>query len=147
MVTLPRSPLKRKSPMRRRGGKRSTKAGRAHMGQVRELQCIACELEKCDQPNKTEAHHCNAGGKAGNKRRGDEQTLPLCKWHHVGEPPMGMTASEAAFKFGPSLARASRSFRDAYGTDDELLAKVAARLNMTANFTNSLNQEAKCLPR
>jgi hypothetical protein len=76
----------------------------------------------------TQEHHLNLGGNAGQKRRGDEFSIPLGPWHHVGEPPRGMTKADAAIKFGPSLALQSRQFRAAYGSDDELLAVTNAKL-------------------
>lgn len=88
---------------------------------VKQLKCLACEIEDVDQPAITHEHHLNLGGKAGQKRLGDEYSVALCAWHHVGEPPNGMTASEATFHYGPSLARSSRRFRECYGEDVKLL--------------------------
>jgi hypothetical protein len=71
-----------------------------------------------------EIHHLNLGGRAGQKRRGDEFTIPLCTWHHRGEPFNHFTVTRMREAFGPSLARTSKAFREAFGTDDELLAKT-----------------------
>lgn len=100
-----------------------------HMRRVRMLPCIACGIEGVRQPNPTEAHHCNFNGKAGQPRRGDEFVLPLCQHHHRGVPKVGMTSIDMAETYGPSLAKSSRRFRERYGTDDFLLAKVEAMLN------------------
>lgn len=94
------------------------------------MPCIACEKEKMAQPSRTEEHHLNTGGRAGQKRRGDDYSIPLCGWHHRGAISPGRTASWMAYFFGPSLARSSKRFRDRYGTDDELLEIVNSRLDM-----------------
>lgn len=91
---------------------------------LKEMGCIACWKDGC--PNiLPEIHHLNLGGKAGQKRRGDKYTIPLCVWHHQGHR---MHASQDAswhyIQFGPSLKHHSREFRETYGSDEELLAKV-----------------------
>lgn len=108
---------------------------------VRAMPCIACEIEGVQQPSPTEEHHLNLGGKAGQKRLGDEYSIPLCGHHHRGEPPGEITASQALYIFGPSLARNSKLFRATYGTDQELLARVNARLDTSqANGSAEHNQ-------
>lgn len=88
---------------------------------VKSLPCICCKIEDVRQVQPTDEHHLNLGGKAGQKRRGDSYSVPLCAWHHQGYPPEGMNASEATFAMGPSLARSSKRFRETYGNDDRLL--------------------------
>lgn len=96
---------------------------------LRRIGCIACLLDKSNlQCGPVEIHHLNAGGHAGQKRRGDEYTIPLGRFHHRGEPPEGMTKSEATFVYGPSLALDSKQFRFAYGDDDSLLAITQHKL-------------------
>jgi hypothetical protein len=139
-MTLSRyTPITRRSPMRRKAGKR--RRNPKHMAKVKVMQCIACVIEECDQPSQTEVHHCNEGGHAGQKRRGDDFVLPLCAWHHRGQAPAGMTVSEALYHLGPPLTHSKR-FRESYGTDDELLAMVTG--NMPAPSAKSLNQEESC---
>lgn len=77
------------------------------------LTCPGCGI--------TEIHHLNGGGKAGQKRRGDEYTVPLGTWAHRGVPLAGWTAKQMEVTYGPSLARNSKAFRARYGTDDLLL--------------------------
>ena len=50
-------------------------------------------------------------------------TIPLCTWHHRGEPN-GLGVKWMEVNVGPSLARQSKRFRELYGTDDELLEKT-----------------------
>jgi hypothetical protein len=99
---------------------------------VKSLQCIACQKEGCEQLQSTEEHHLNVGGKAGQKRRGNEYSIPLCGHHHRGEPPEGMTATDAYVILGPSLARNSVQFRCEYGSDDALLAETNEQLRSVA---------------
>jgi hypothetical protein len=81
---------------------------------LKEIGCIACWMEG-DMNVHPEIHHLNLGGHAGQKRRGDEFTIPLCEWHHQGKVPE---------RRGPSLKWSPKVFREKYGTDDQLLAKV-----------------------
>lgn len=96
------------------------------------LPCLACEMEQVPQPNRTQEHHLNLGGKAGQKRRGNAYSVPLCAWHHVAHAPNGMTKARATFLYGPSLAGHSKLFRSLYGSDDSLLAKTNAQLTVAA---------------
>jgi hypothetical protein len=90
---------------------------------LKEMGCIACWKDgRLDVY--PEIHHLNLGGRAGQKRRGDEFTIPLCRWHHQGHDLPGLTIAERVELWGPSLKLHSRAFRDRYGSDDELLAKV-----------------------
>lgn len=96
---------------------------------LKEMGCIASWLDgRANVP--AEIHHLNLGGKAGQARRGDECTIPLSAWHHRGEPLPGYTATQMCELYGPSLARQSRAFRERYGSDDELLAKVNDLIRM-----------------
>jgi hypothetical protein len=95
-----------------------------------EMGCIACWKDGC--PNTAaEIHHLNLGGHAGQKRRGDEFTIPLCKWHHQAHRMNGFTSEWHYLHLGPSLAKHSREFREKYGLDDELLAKVNDLIRQT----------------
>lgn len=119
----------------------------AHMLRVKEGVCIACLL-RCaagllpyqwvqvghDGTDATfwgmlEAHHT----KSGNVRRGHFMTVGLCPWHHRGNqamPPSGWTHSLLRDRYGVSLADGSGIyFRQAYGTDDDLLEVQAAYLD------------------
>lgn len=100
-----------------------TKAERAHLAAVKAMPCIACGADWTPTWS-TEVHHTLSG----NRRRGHMFVLPLCSWHHRGEPLDGWAARSMELTFGPSLARSSRQFRERYGSDDELLAQVNALL-------------------
>lgn len=79
---------------------------------------------------KTEQHHLNGGGHAGQKRRPDGDDIGLCGWHHRGsfnESAMpggysGMVwADGKAAIHGPSWAQGSKKFHNDYPSDDVLL--------------------------
>ena len=98
---------------------------------IKAMPCLACELEgRLDQCGPTEEHHLNFDGKAGQKRRGDDDTIPLGTWHHQGAPKRGYTAEKMAGLYGPSLKSQSKAFRATYGSDDELLARVNRKLGL-----------------
>jgi hypothetical protein len=87
---------------------------------IQEIGCLACRqrgwFSGC------QVHHLNLDGKAGQVRRGDQCTIGLCPWHHVGEPLSPLSSRDCRAKLGPSLKFQSRAFREEFGSDDELLA-------------------------
>ncbi len=99
-----------------------TKAQVERFEAMQEIGCIACR--KMGNRGGAEIHHLNLGGKAGQKRRGHDFTIPLCAWHHRGVPMPGLSVAWTTLNRGPSLSTQSRLFRAAFGTDDELLAEV-----------------------
>ena len=88
------------------------------------IGCIACRIHEMVY-RYPEIHHLNLGGKAGQKRRGHQFTIPLCSWHHQGTVDLGWNSVEMVQKHGPSLAKQSRRFREVFGSDDELLEQTA----------------------
>lgn len=105
-----------------------TVAERAHLAAVKALPCVACSALHILSPDwacgPTEVHHLLSG----NKRRGHMFVLPLGRWHHRAVTLSGWSAGLMDGVYGPSLARGSKPFRDRFGSDDELLAKVHAML-------------------
>jgi len=104
---------------------------------LKSLGCVACKIYGF-HTDQVDIHHLNECGQAGRKRRGDEFTIPLCKWHHVGRVPNGMISRAAGALFGPSLAKESKRFREIFGTDDQLLeytnVYVESRKRMNVRF-------------
>lgn len=45
---------------------------------VRQLPCVACSIYATGQHSRTEVHHLNLDGHAGQVRRGDDFSIPLC---------------------------------------------------------------------
>lgn len=124
--------------------KRPTKAEQARMARLKEMPCMAChqlsivpELEKVWSTffgsvfgsvcGPTEVQHLIRG----NKRRGHMATIPLGAWHHRGIPQEGFSADDMKLIWGPSLARSSKAFHAAFGSDDELLARTNKLLEST----------------
>jgi hypothetical protein len=102
-------------------------ADQRRMERFPHVGCVACRLDGRRNFN-TQAHHLNEHGRAGQKRRGDAFTIPLCPWHHQGLPPNGKDSKWATEHMGPSLAKQSKAFRERYGNDDSLLAYTNDRL-------------------
>jgi len=106
----PKPPKKPRKAVRKVSAKRADylasgarKEGLAHMGLVSQLPCLVCGCYG------VEVHHLPYP-------RGDMRTIPLCPRHHRRE-------------FGPGAYHYSRSaFNEAHGSDDKLLARVAAMI-------------------
>jgi hypothetical protein len=87
-----------------------------------ELGCLACRRRGWfGQP--CQVHHLNLDQHAGQQRLGDEYTIGLCPWHHVGECFQGRTKEWMRDHFGPSMKHEPVKFRDEFGSDLELLAE------------------------
>ena len=100
----------------------TTKADRARFDALQKIGCIACRSRGVYSQG--DVHHLLSGG----RRRGHRYTVLLCCWHHRGNPPDDVTTAEANRYYGPSLARAPKSFRAEFGDDETLLATVDALL-------------------
>lgn len=66
--------------------------------------------------------------KSGNIRRGHLFGFASCPWHHRRIPMVDVTFRDMLAIFGPSLLDGSRTFRECYGTDDELIELQAESL-------------------
>lgn len=88
---------------------------------IYEIGCIVCLGFAWKTP--CQAHHLNLGQHAGQKRLGDEATIGLCPWHHVGEPIAGMSQQLCTYMLGPSMKHEPVRFREVFGTDEQLLAR------------------------
>jgi hypothetical protein len=86
------------------------------MAAMKEFGCICCRI-LLGEYVETEVNHILSGG----VRVGHEATYCLCPWHHRGVPNMGWTARMMEDRYGPSLARGSKPFHRAFGSDAELL--------------------------
>jgi hypothetical protein len=104
------------------------KAREHRFRRLKEMGCLCCLMQdKHFHCGPIEIHHLNGGGQAGQKRRGDEFTIPLGKWHHQGQRLEGYLRVEMERIYGPSL-KSSRAFRERFGTDDGLLAYANERI-------------------
>ena len=103
-----------------------TQAEAARIMAIKEGPCMAClvlvergEIQRFKADGPCDAHHL----KSGNIRRGHMETIALCGWHHRQIPDWAHTVQDMREGFGPSLMDESRRFREAFGTDDELLER------------------------
>lgn len=93
------------------------------------MPCIACLIFEAQMNGgRVEAHHLVDKGYRKHSG-GDDATIPLCAWHHRGEPPrLDMRQSQCIAIFGPSLALSKRAFVVRFGSERELLARTKAML-------------------
>lgn len=104
---------------------------------IHDMPCECCEMEAewardrgtpvLGQPNRTEAHHV-VEQSYRKHQGGDEASIPLCGWHHRGEPLMSMTVKEMKFCHGPSLRLHKREFVALYGRERVLLIRVNRKI-------------------
>ena len=88
---------------------------------IRDVGCLACRLRfPAIEHVPCEIHHLTTGGWHGQKRRGHDETVGLCTWHHRGESDRSEKSRMRRW-LGPSYAREPAAFRDEFGDDDFLL--------------------------
>lgn len=87
---------------------------------IYQIGCLPCRRMGFHHP--CQAHHLNLGQHAGQVRLGDEQTIGLCPWHHVGEPLEHWTLADCRELLGPSMKHEPVKFREFFGSDQALLA-------------------------
>lgn len=99
---------------------------------LREMGCIACQHERgLVGVLPAEVHHLVDKGYRKHSG-GNQATIPLCHWHHRGEPIMDHSVTWMRGMFGPSMRLESREFAKVYGTQRELLARVNDLLSAKA---------------
>jgi hypothetical protein len=96
---------------------------------LRELGCIAgiiagvpCYGAKVDIHHLVDRGYRRLSG-------GNQATIPLCRWHHVGEPPIDYTVGYMHAVSGPSMYWHSKEFTATYGSQRTLLARVNEMLS------------------
>ena len=83
---------------------------------IKDYGCICCRMEGFGWTY-ADVHHLLTTGFHGNgERLGDEFTIGLCKWHHVG-----VRDGSCHWAVGPSYAKQAKAFRLKYGNDQALL--------------------------
>lgn len=112
---------------------------------LKEIGCLACWMIGIPDVY-PEIHHQNLDEHAGQKRLGDECTVPLCGWHHQGHGPASLYET-----LGPSLKRHPVEFREKFGSDEEQLAKtndlIRIRNEMAFGWREGHQSEAECLQK
>lgn len=75
-----------------------------HRKLIRSMPCIACELKGLQQTTPTECHHLRTRPDGTNYGMGvkapDQETLPLCFFHHWNGPGSIYTRSGFIAEFG-----------------------------------------------
>lgn len=83
---------------------------------IKGLWCIPCAMDAWGHV--TTVQHVVEG----KYRVGHDCTYGACGWHHLGYPPDGLTISEAAAAWGPSLQHDLRGYEKRYGPERVLVA-------------------------
>lgn len=108
-----------------------TKAQQARFVAIKETGCVCCRLR--GYPGEPpEIHHLLD---KAHERRGHDETIGLCPWHHRGVPKEGWIPKTYELLVGPSLAKGSRPFHVAFGDDELLLAEQNRVLQLYAGIT------------
>ena len=89
---------------------------RQYLGKISAMGCICCELIGYPE-SPAEIHHPRAGAGMGRKSSNFD-AIPLCSAHHRGTSGLSI----------PSIHASKNDFIKAFGTEDELLEKVLAKL-------------------
>lgn len=97
---------------------------------LRELGCIAC-WDTVRRHIVPEVHHLVDKGYRRHSG-GNQATIPLCAWHHRGEPEMDVSMGYMRAMRGPSMLHEAKEFARTYGSQRELLARVNSQLRETA---------------
>lgn len=109
----------------RPGNRAMTKAEAAHVVACKTTACVPCWVWAHAGNMPVEDIATCAGydhSVRGRIRRGHLLGFASCDWHHQGYPGEGWMVGRMRAHYGPSLMDGSRLFREAYGTDDELIA-------------------------
>lgn len=87
LVSVKRSPLKQKTPLRKVSAKRrayrASEAGQEALEHMRRVKALPCVI--CGSPPPSDAHHCICN-RYGARKSSDFETIPLCRWCHLDGP-------------------------------------------------------------
>lgn len=70
----------------------------------------------------TQVHHIS--------HKGHKQTIPLCPWHHQGQPVYPYGQEQTKRFLGPSLRLHKKEFVETYGKESQLLERVNKHLGL-----------------
>lgn len=95
---------------------------------IRAWGCLCCRLWGAYTGMRIEKHHLVDKGYREHSG-GEQATIPLCAWHHRGEPLIDSGCKAMAVAFGPSLKLSKRTFIATFGTERELLTRFDAEID------------------
>lgn len=101
----------------------------AHMGAVKCLPCVVCQMFGLTQTSTTDAHH-PIHGRFGNRRAPDGAVIPLCKCHH-----QGLRFDRDKSKL--AIHQGKIAWAEAYGNDYDFVKQTIAnveRMDTTIDF-------------
>ena len=113
-------PLKRAIPA-------PTKAEARIHGLMRSGPCPLCAARGLETPV-AEIHHARDYGRQISQRH----VIPLCLWHHRGIQADGVGELEMLGRFGPSIHRHSRPWKEEWGTEKEFAEWLWAKYETEA---------------
>ncbi|WP_372570403.1 Ref family recombination enhancement nuclease [Ruegeria jejuensis] len=96
--------------------------GKKHMGRVKQLPCVICQLFGMTQNSPTEVHHWKSG-RYGQKRTPDSEAIPLCHSHHNKLRPYPGDEDKVGFH------NAQETWERLYGPDYGFIPVVRAALS------------------
>lgn len=97
-----------------------------------EIGCIACLIARNPtQCGKVSMHHLVDKGYRAHSG-GNQATIPLGVWHHMGHCHEGYKVGHMRMMYGPSMALERVTFNHLYGSQRELLARVNEMLAVKA---------------
>lgn len=88
--------------------------------EIQRLGCVCCRLNG-DGFVQCEIHHLNEGDHHGQLRKGHDETVGLCPWHHRGVCRERWTPEDMVAAYGPSWEQQPSAFRARYGGAERLL--------------------------
>ncbi|MCE5311024.1 MAG: DUF968 domain-containing protein [Acidobacteriales bacterium] len=125
-----RTPLRSRSRLRRwrSEGRQGPLRNAAYLAWVRSLRCVVCQASS-GRSHQVEAAHTNVlGPKAMGRKTSDFSAIPLCFWHHQGNPDSYHRLGEKAF-----AARHGLDLTVVVHTLNELYHNIIARSSTAAS--------------
>jgi hypothetical protein len=89
-----------------------------------QIGCIACLIARNPtQCGKVTMHHLVDNGYRKHSG-GNQATIPLGEWHHMGRKLDGYSLGHMRMMFGPSMELEGKMFDEVYGSQRSLLSRV-----------------------
>jgi hypothetical protein len=99
----------------------TSKADQRRFDALHRIGCVACR--KDGRYSQIQVHHLVDKG-TRKLSGGNQASLPLCPWHHVGQPADDCSVNYMYTVYGPSLRLHKKEFNHTYGSQRQLLEEV-----------------------